>query len=143
MLVCSARHVLDPGRIGKIPLDRLSQPSLKALLGPPPQFSLNLSCVNRISAIVSRPVFNKGDELRVRAKLRLRNQLIKQTAQRLYDFKIAALISSANVVRLPHPAVFEHSLKRTAMIKHKQPVTNLLAIPVNRQRLTFESIRNH
>ena len=143
LLIRPARHTLHPRRIRQIPLHRLAQPSLKALLRPPAQLALQLPRVDRIPPVMPRPVRHILHQLQMRPELRLRHQLIQQRAQRRHHLQIAPLISSADVVRLAHAPSLQHRPHRPAMVPHIQPVPHLLPIAIHRQRLALQRIRNH
>ena len=61
----------------------------------------------------------------------------------MHHVEIRKRAVSADVVDLTWPPFFQHGADRAAVIFHKQPVPNLLAVAVNRQRLVFEGIGDH
>ena len=58
----------------------------------------------------------------------------------LGDLDVAALAAAADVVDLAGRAALEHHVERRAMIGHVQPVTHVLTIAVERQRLVREGV---
>ncbi len=59
------------------------------------------------------------------------------------DFDIGLFVAAADVVDLAYPSGFEHPADGAAMVFHIQPVADLLAVTVYRQRLARESINDH
>src|SRR5271157_4787121 len=61
--VCARADVIDPLHVLKVPGDRAVEPFLEAHGGPPAQLTLDLRAIDRITPVVARPVFHKGDKL--------------------------------------------------------------------------------
>ena len=69
--------------------------------------------------------------------------LIKETADRAYKIDIRDLIVPADVVGLPRFPSVKNQVEGTAMVLHKEPVANILAVPVDGQFITRLGIENH
>ena len=61
----------------------------------------------------------------------------------MHDVEIGFLVPAADVVHLAQPALGQHRADRAAMILDVQPVADLLAVAVHRQRLARERVDDH
>jgi hypothetical protein len=58
------------------------------------------------------------------------------------NVEIGLFVPAAYVVDLPYPACFEHKPDGTAMVLHVEPITNLLAVTIDRQLLACQRVVN-
>ncbi|MNI01511.1 hypothetical protein D3C73_543600 [compost metagenome] len=72
----------------------------------------------------------------------LRTQAIHQLADAGDDIDVAALVAAADIVGLADPAPFGDDIEGTGVILDIEPVANVGAIAVNRQRLAIESVED-
>lgn len=96
--VFARHHVLDPRLIIEIPADRGFDTSLESLCRTPAKFALDITCINRIAAIMARTTLHVGDLVLVRYA-RLRLELVEQVADRscvdVYNLSAGALNESS------------------------------------------------
>lgn len=69
-----------------------------------------------------------------------RSQLIQQITQLMYDLDIWHLVPATHVVHFTRLTLGQHGANRTTVVRHIQPVPNLLAIAINRQGFTRQRI---
>ena len=62
----------------------------------------------------------------------LRKELVHQTANLCDDLDITTLIATANVVGFADAPALEHQLKGAAMVFYILPVTDILAVAIER-----------
>ena len=136
MAVLAAGHIRYPIRMVQIPLHSLAQTCFKGFLRPPAKLEVNFARVDSVPPVVPGAVFDKGDLLGITVTVRTWLQFIKQLAQGAHHLDIRFLIPAANVVGFTGFASLQHAGNGTAMVLHEEPVTDLHAVPVNRQRFT-------
>ena len=61
----------------------------------------------------------------------------------LDDFQIGAFAVATDVVDLTHPSPLEHEPDCAAVVGHIQPVPDLPAVAVDRQRLALQTVEDH
>src|SRR5436309_14050887 len=81
----------DPLGVLLVPADRLLQPALPGLKGPPAQLPLDLRRVDGVAAVVAGAVFDE---------LNQRGRLAQSVQDRLGDLDVAPLVARADVVGL-------------------------------------------
>src|SRR5947209_8627161 len=64
--ITSPGHLIHPLLTLEVPLDRLSNSTLKALSRFPPQFAFDLARINGVSAVVSGTIFHESNQLTMR-----------------------------------------------------------------------------
>ena len=67
-------------------------------------------------------------------------QFIQQVADDMHNVEIGFFVPAADVVHLAQKTLFQHAADRTATILHIQPVADLLAVTVHRQRFASQGI---
>ena len=90
---------------------------------------------------MARPVCHIGDQ--VPAGCVGRAQLVHQVADALDNFQIGALIETADIVFLSQLPLFRDQHEGAGMVVHIQPVTDVLAGAVDRQRQPVQRIQDH
>ena len=68
--------------------------------------------------------------------------LVKNRTDEAYNFEIGLLIPAPDIIDLARAALFEHALKRRAMIGDVNPVADVLAVTIDRYALIGESPMN-
>ena len=140
VLIGTAGHILDPALIIEVPLHRLADTRLEGFSRLPAEFALDLGSVNGIATIMARTVLHIGDLLLVLLAIGSRAEFIKNCAEGVNDVQIRLLVPAANVVGFAQLARFQNAPDRRTMIFDVEPVANLLAIAVNRQRLAGKGV---
>lgn len=135
--------MLDPLGVGEIPLDGLAEAGLETLLREPVELALDLAGVDGVAAVVAGAILHVSDELRVRAMRRVGDKLIQQRAEGVDNVDVGALVVAADVVALADVALLERRDDSAAVVLNIEPVADLLAVAVDRQRLALKGVRDH
>src|SRR6266849_10830600 len=135
LAITAAGDIADPIFVFKIPADGFSDAGLKRLQRVPVQFALDFAGVHRVPAVVAGAVFDERDELAVRNGGVVRAQLVQQIANGPDKLEVLFFASPADVVGLPDAAVGEHGANGTAVILDVEPVANVFAVAIHRERL--------
>src|SRR5207245_6746968 len=88
-------------------------------------------------------VFDERDELAVRQSGVVRAQLVQQFANGGDNVQVPFFASPADVVGFSDAAVGEHGANRAAVILDVEPVANVFAVAVHRERLAGTCIQDH
>ena len=70
-------------------------------------------------------------------------RLAKLLAYQLYNINVLHLIVTAYIIHFTDSTLMYDKVNSFAMIFNIQPVTNILAIAINRQKLIIQCICNH
>ena len=124
----------------EVPLHGFAHAGLERFCRSPAEFAFCLAGIDRIATIMTGAVGDKRNELAVRTFPR--REFIQQSAQRVNHIDVGFFIPATDVVGLAGTTGFEHTPQGAAMIANVQPVTNLTAIAINRQRFACERIGN-
>lgn len=108
----------------------------------PTELLLNLVRSDRVAEIVSRTVFDEGDEVFVPVS-RPGAQFVEQRADRSDDFKVGLLVVSAHVVALARTALVKDEVDRMAVVSDPEPVANVFARSVDGDRLVRETLADY
>lgn len=139
-LVGPALDVADPLLVFQIPLYCLANTRFEGLLRLPIQFAAHLAGIDGITAVVARSVGHIGDLIAIGA--RLRHHLVEQIADGMNDVQILFLVVTANVVGLADHSCGDHGIECTRMILNIEPIADLVALAINRQRLAIQRIED-
>ena len=93
---------------------------------------MNLGRVDRIATVVACAV---AHELDLALAERRNNQL--------NDLEIGLFVVAADIINLADAAVANDKVNCAAVVLHVQPVADILAIAVDRQRLIVQHVRDH
>ena len=88
-------------------------------------------------------VCDKADLAAVALAVGARAQLIEQGAHGVNDLQVGLFVPAAHVVDLTQAAGLQHTADGAAMVGHIQPVADLLAVAVHRQRLARQCVNDH
>ena len=134
VLILAADDGLPPLTVIEIPLDRLLDAVLELGLRQPAQLIVDLSRVDGVTHIMTLTVANMGNQT-----LRL-TQLF---ADDLYNLDVLLLVVTADIVDLANTTLVDNQVDSLAVVFHIQPVADIQALTVNRQRLVSQSISDH
>ena len=104
---------------------------------------MQLAGVDGVTAVMAGTVGHKGDLLGVWAAILARTQGVQLGADGAHDFQIGFLVPAAHVVGFSRLAGGQHATDSRAVVGDKQPVTDIAAVAINRQRLAGQGIENH
>src|SRR5690606_21413137 len=141
--IAAIQHAPDPVLARQIPVDRTRETGLEGFGRPPAEFALDLRRIDRVAAIVSRPVPDVADERLALAAVGQRLAFVEQGTYGLHDMDVLALGIAAHVVDLADAPDFEHTQDRAAVVPHVEPVAYVAAIAIHRQRLAGQRLLDH
>ena len=110
----------------------LSRPDFEGFRRAPTQFSFEFGCVNRIAAIVSRPIDDKRDKTVVGSPIWMIG--IHDVADAVDHRKIGLFVSTADIIFFTRATVRQDQIKRARMIFDKQPIAYVLTVAIDGQR---------
>ena len=105
----------------------------------PAEFLLELGGVDRVAGIVAQAVGDVGDEVHVFA-FGAAEQLIYSLDDDLDDVDVLPFVETADIVSFGDFAVMENHVNSAGMVFHEEPVANILALAINRQRLLVADV---
>src|SRR5258705_13825707 len=88
LTIAAAGHALHPVFVFKIPADGLADSSLEGFDRMPIQLAGNFPGVHGVAAVVAGTIFDESHEIFVRNDRIAWTQLIKEAAERLYNFQV-------------------------------------------------------
>ena len=132
-----------PFRVCQVPLHRFAYARLKRLGRLPAQLALQLAGINGITAVMSRTVGHISDLTGITGAVGLRPQFVQQLANRVHDFDVGLLIPATHVVGLAQPACLQYPTDGAAMVFDIQPIADLHAIAIHRQRFARQRVDDH
>src|SRR4029079_14101259 len=115
-------NIAYPVTAGPIPLDRLREAFAKTDLGRPVPFALNLRTVDRVAAIVARPILDA---------LNQRFRLSEQPKDLPDYFDVGHLIAADDVVDLAGFSLLPPPQHRAGMRSGENPFTNISSVSIN------------
>ena len=139
LLVVAARDVVEPFLVVKIPAHGLLDAFLELQGRFPAEFLLELGGVDRVAGIVAQAVRHVGDEGQVFA-FGAAKELIDGLDDDLDDVDVLPFVEAADVVSFSNFAVVENHVNRTGVVFDKEPVANVFALAVNRERLLVADV---
>ena len=140
LLVVAAGDALDPLLVLQVPLDGFTDAGIEGFGGFPTEFAVDLGGIDGIPLIVARAVRDIGDLIAVGLAIRSRREIIEHRTQGVDDLKVGFFIPAADVVGFPHASRFQYAADGGAMVLYIEPIADLLAIAVNRQRFPRQGI---
>jgi hypothetical protein len=125
---------LPPGLVLDVPLNGFVESFVKIAPRFPVQLTLRKRGINRIPAVVSKPVGYK------------RNQAVRLTQlieDHFYDIDVHHLAVASEVINRPWLPLEQRGDNRGAMICHVDPIAHIHAVAIDRERLVTERFDNH
>src|ERR1043166_1488473 len=114
------------------PTPRTPQAGLEAVTRRPSELSSDLRGVDGVAAIVAGAI---GDERLERAPGRACGmELVDRVADSIHDFDVGPLVAAADIVLFADAPAREDQQQTGAVILHVQPIADVAAVPVDRQR---------
>ena len=124
----------------EVPLDGLTNAGLEGLSRFPSQLPIDLGSIDGVAAIMTGTIGDVGDLLLVALSIGAGRKLIKDGTEGVDDVEVRLLVPPADVIGLTHLAGLEHATYGGGVVLHIEPVTDLLAVTVDRERLTGEGV---
>src|SRR6266571_5398848 len=141
--VTLSRYRFYPALVLQVPGDRQTKPGCEIVFGFPTKLTADFGRVNGVAPIMSRAIFYERDQV-PRIAAQFRTQFVDQIADSFYDAQIRPFVVPTDVVGLAGPALLQHAPKRRGVIQDEQPIADVQAIAVDRNRLALdEFLDNH
>ena len=139
LLIVTARHVVHPFLVVKIPLHGFLNTLLKLQTWLPTKFSLKLSRVDGITHIVPLSIGNVSYQIHIRT-LRATEQSIYRLYHHLDDVDVLPLVEATDVVSLGYLSLMENQVDGSRMVLHIQPVSHVLTLTIYWQWLAMADV---
>ncbi len=97
--------------------------------------------INRIAAVMAWSIGNIRNLVAVRAFFR--HDLIQQIANSVHNVQVLLFVMTTDVVSLSRFTLSHYGVKRTRMVFYIEPVADLVAFAVNRQRFTVQGVQDN
>ena len=140
--VARGRDLVAPGAILQVPSDGLGEARFERLQGLPAELALQLGAVDRVAAVVAGPVGHVGDLCGVAFTVGARCLRVEQRADAPDDVEVGPLVDAADIVGLTGATALEHRPDGGGVVLHVEPVADLLAVAVDRERLAVEGVED-
>src|ERR1700722_15642352 len=131
---------LPPAAVGQVPVDRAGKAALEIVRSFPVQRLLAARWVDLVAEIVAGSIADKADQAFARAS-RIRNAPVEVGADRLYDLKVGARLSTADGIGLAGCSGLDHANQRLGMGLDEQPVAHVRPIAVDGQVLALQRVQ--
>src|SRR5215471_8255185 len=134
--ICVTCDIRNPFLILQVPTDRLAQTALEGFLGPPTKLAFDLARIDPVAPVVAGPILHESNLLPIRFAVAARLALVEDITEPMQHFKICLLVRGADIVRVSRPASLQHAPDCSAVVSNVQPVANVSAIAIERQRFS-------
>ena len=141
LFVVAARDVVEPFLVVQVPAHGLLDAFLELQGRFPAEFLLELGGVDRVACVVAQAVRHVGDEVHVFA-FGAAEEFIDGLDHDLDDVDVLPFVEAANVVRLGNLSVMENHVDGTCVVFHEEPVANVFALAVDRERHLVANVVN-
>lgn len=118
----------------QVPLDSLLDAVGKFRFRQPAQFFMDFRRVDGVAAVMAFTVRNMMDEA---------FRFAQFFANQFDDVDIPHFIMAADVIDFADTALLEDEVDGSAMVFDIEPVADIEAVPIDRQRLVMQGIDNH
>src|SRR5216683_5055284 len=126
---------------GDIPIDRRRKPMGEVVTRPPAELALNLAGIDRVTRVVPRPVRHEGHKPRMRRACR--EACVEQPANSVNHVEVSRFGARPDQIRLADAASCNDPPQCRHMVVDMQPVADVRALAVDRQRLASYCIEHH
>lgn len=124
----------QPFLVLKIPLDGFGNSCFEIVFRLPTKFLLDFIRADSIASIVTKPVFDM---------IYKRIILAKSFENRFDNLEIASLVMSADIVDFSVFSLSDNQIDGFAVIGNMKPITNVLAITIDRKLFVIPGFLNH
>src|SRR5690554_1202702 len=140
-LVAAILYPLAPVQVVEVPLNGFADAGFESFLWCPAKFFLDFAGVYGVAHVVAGAVLHKGNQIPIAAFLRA--ELLEDVAEGVHDFDVLFFVMAADVVGFAGFAFGDDFVEGAGVIFHKQPVADLVAFAVDRERLAFQGVEDH
>ena len=134
ILVFAADDLFPPAAVVQVPPNCPLDTVGKLRLGQPAQLIVDLRRVDGVAQVVALAVGHEGDEVLA---------LVQLVHDQLHDVDVRHLVVAAHVVDFADAALAEDQVDGLAVVLHIEPVADVLALAVDRQRLVVQAVGDH
>ena len=124
--------MVDPFLVIQIPLHGFLDTGLESFLWLPAEFLFKLTGIDGVAAVVARTILNEGDLCGVALAIGTWFEFIEDGAEGVNDVEVGFFVPATNVVGLTQFTGFEHATDGATVVLNVEPVTDLLAITIDR-----------
>lgn len=139
--VSAVLNFLPPGFVVQVPLDGFAEAGFEGFLWRPAQLFFDFAGVDGVAMVVARAVGDEGDQVTVVGVLRY--HFLEQVADGFYDFQVGLFVVATDIVGFTQITLLGHQNQGAGVVFHVEPVPDLLAVAVHRQRLARQSVEDH
>src|SRR6267378_6719231 len=140
--ICITGDIRNPFLIFEVPTDRLAQTAVERFLRLPTKLAFDLARINPVAPIMAGPVLHESDLLPIGFAVAPRLALVQDITDAMHHLKVRLLVRGADIVGLARPASRQHAPDCSTVVRNVEPVTNVLAVAVDRQPFSRESAAN-
>lgn len=134
ILIFSRNNILPPRLMIQIPTDCLLDAISKFSFRQPAKFCVDFCRIDSVAAVVAFAVFYVGNEA---------FRLAQFLQDKLYNVDVCHFVVTTDIVSLSYGSFMDDEVDGFAVVFHIEPVTDVFAISVNRERLVIKGIGNH
>ncbi|MNF83658.1 hypothetical protein D3C84_659830 [compost metagenome] len=134
-----------PFQVFQIPLNGFAQAGFEGFFRHPTQVALDFAGIDRVTQIVPGAVLDEGDQVGISGNTGWfdRGKFFEQGTDAAHHVDVRLFVVSANVVRLADDTFGDYFEQRSCVILDEQPVADLQAVSVDRQRFAGQRVENH
>src|SRR5690554_2257062 len=140
-LIAAILYALAPVKVVEVPLDGFADAGFEGFFERPAEFFLDFAGVYGVAHVMAGAVFYVGDQVPVAALLR--TKLLEDIADGVHDFDVLFFVVAADVVGFAGFAFGDDFVEGSCVVFNIEPVTDLVAFAVDRERLTFQGVEDH
>ena len=139
LLIIPTRHVVHPLLVIQIPAHRLLDTLLKLKARLPAQLLLKLRRVDGVAHVVAQTVRHVGYQVHILTFLAAQ-QTVHRVDHHLDDVNVLPLVEATDIIGFRNLPVVEDDVNSPRVVFHVQPVANVLALAIHRQRLAVADV---
>src|SRR5690348_11700245 len=132
--IAAIKDTLHPRLMVEVPVDRAGNTGFEIDRRAPAEFALQFGRIDGVAAIVAGSVLHELDQAFALATIRQRPLLIEQSTDGFHHLDVFPLGVAADVVRFSHPTGFQYTPDCAAVVLDIQPVADVPAVAIDRQR---------
>src|SRR5690606_4194034 len=133
----TAQQRAPPVFVVQVPFDSTPEPLFDRDRGAPTQFGTDAGRVDRIAAVVTWPVGNKGDQPVMRRGFWA--QMVHMGANGPHQIYITRLILATDVIAAAQAALLQGTQQRVGVILDIKPVAHVASITIDWDRSAMQS----
>ena len=141
--VFAALDIGDPLVVGEIPGDGLGDAGFEGFQRTPAELALDLAGIDGVALVMAGTIGDVVFQLGILAAAGAGALLVEQGAERVYDFEVGLFVAAADAVGFAWRAALIDEAQGARVIVHIEPVADVVALAVDRQRLAGAGVEDH